>query len=125
MPSRRSNSACKSAPARAEGYFKDKTITIILPNSAGRGNDTVLRYVVPYLKTALAAKDVLVRGLNDGGHRFLTRCLEITHGLCEDVPLDDTLDEISYQEIMWVLRARDSPTSSGAQDWYSPNFHYR
>jgi hypothetical protein len=42
------------------------------------------------------AKDVLVRGLDDGGHQFLTRRLEISHGLCENVPLDDTLEDISY-----------------------------
>jgi hypothetical protein len=54
-----------------------------------------------------SAKDVLVRGLSDGGHRFLTRRLEIAHGLCENVPLDDTLEGISYQEILRVLRARD------------------
>ena len=44
----------------AKGFYEGKTINVILPNSAGQGNDTTIRYTTPYVKKYANAKDVLV-----------------------------------------------------------------
>lgn len=56
-----------AAPARTEGFFKGKTINIILPNTAGQGNDRSLRFVAPYIQEAAGAKDILVENLPGAG----------------------------------------------------------
>src|SRR5512146_2236517 len=45
-----------AGPARTDGYFKGKSVTVILPNSPGGGNDTTLRYVTPFVQEAAGAQ---------------------------------------------------------------------
>ena len=48
---------------------------------------------------------ILVKGLSDGGLRFFAWHMEITYGLSEDMPVDELLDEVDYDEIIRILRA--------------------
>jgi tripartite-type tricarboxylate transporter receptor subunit TctC len=60
-----------AAPAKATypdtGYFKDKTINVVMPNSPGGGNDTIIRYTAPFIKKYSGAKDVLVENVTGAG----------------------------------------------------------
>ena len=51
------------------------------------------------------ARRPLVRGLNEDGTSLLSRCLEVTFGLCKDRPADDMLEEVSYEDLYKLLTA--------------------
>ena len=57
-----------------------------------------------------AARTLLLKGLNDGGARFFARRVENAMGLCADEPVEDAIEEVSYEEIYKLLKA---------PEWYS------
>lgn len=58
--------ATPAAPAE-KPYFEGKTITIIVPNSAGGAHDTAARTLAPYIEKYSGAKSVLVVNKKGGG----------------------------------------------------------
>lgn len=63
-------SGCTASPggsSSADNYYEGKTITLIVPNTPGKGMDTYARMIVPYLKKYSKAADVKVENITGAG----------------------------------------------------------
>ena len=64
---------CGSAKPAAESqgekksFYAGKTITLIVPNTAGKGMDTYARMIVPYIEKYSGAKNVIVKNITGAG----------------------------------------------------------
>lgn len=59
-----------TAPAPAvpeKPYYEGKSITLIVPNSPGKGMDTYARMIVPHLQKHLGAKEIVVKNITGAG----------------------------------------------------------
>ena len=63
-----------------------------------------------------AVKMVLVRGLSDGGTRFLAHRLETAFGFSEDVPVDELLEDVCYEDIFKILKAPEWVSKAPKKD---------
>ncbi|MDA8228011.1 MAG: tripartite tricarboxylate transporter substrate-binding protein [Desulfitobacterium hafniense] len=57
----------KQPAAQDKPYYDGKTITLIVPNSPGKGMDTYARMIVPYIQKYSGAKDIVVKNLTGAG----------------------------------------------------------
>ena len=55
------------APVQEKPYYEGKTITVIIPNSPGKGMDTYGRMITPYIQKYTGAKDIIVKNITGAG----------------------------------------------------------
>lgn len=53
--------------AQEKPYYEGKTITLIVPNSPGKGMDNYARLIVPYIQKYSGAKEVIVKNITGAG----------------------------------------------------------
>lgn len=63
----KSSTATQQPAGQEKPYYEGKTITLIVPNSPGKGMDIYARMIVPYIQKYSGAKDVVVKNITGAG----------------------------------------------------------